>query len=125
MACDDSDQSRGFGFTGLMVFCPINHNTEFYKCLLKNFMCYDGNLLGDLWFPAKTNPAYQIPRDYFRNYWPQIINQPVDPINRKDFKVIHFVNHPKPWIQAPKDDVSWYMHYYMSLINKVKEKYRL
>ena len=114
--------SEQFGFSGLMVFCPCFHNVEYYEIIMKNTGCTDGNLFGDLWFCAKSNPAYQIPHNYLMTYdslaKDKMLN--VYPRDYRDCKVIHFVNQPKPWVDITAFDQSfWYVHYYDELLHTI------
>jgi len=38
------------GHTALMVFSPINHDYDFYRQIINNLICADGDMLGKLWF---------------------------------------------------------------------------
>jgi hypothetical protein len=78
---DDDD----YGFSGLFIFCPKNHQYNFYKHLLINFPVFDGDLIGSLWFVVHTNSSYQIPSNYFQDYYYYTDNN-------NDIKVWHFCN---------------------------------
>lgn len=79
-----------YGFTGLFVFQPKYHREDFYKCLLQNFPCADGDLIGSLWFFTRTSQAHRIPYSYCTHYTYYLYeNYPA--------KVIHFCNEQKPW----------------------------
>lgn len=109
-----------YGFTGLMVFTPAHHKVELYKILIRETNCADGDLLGELWFQTKYNPAYHIPSEYMEQYHCGLINES----HVNDYKIIHFCNNPKPW-QKEFNILSadWYTYYYSTLLNYVQNKY--
>lgn len=84
---DDHDQ---IGFSGLFVCCPQNHRFDYYKSILENVGGLDGDLLGNLWFPFRTNANYKIDYSWFIN-----IVTLTDDINK--INGIHFCNKYKPW----------------------------
>ena len=79
-----------YGFTGLFVFQPKYHREDFYKCLLQNFPCADGDLLGNLWFFTRTSKYHRIPYEYCMHYGYYLYNS-------EGAKVVHFCNEQKPW----------------------------
>lgn len=81
-------KEENYGFSGLFVFCPRNHKEEYYIHLAKTQGCFDGDLLGDLWFVTRFDKNYHIPPKYFFHYAPN---------NILPIKAVHFCNHPKPW----------------------------
>ena len=88
------------GFTGLFVFEPRKHEeTKFYNTLMLNSDCFDGDLIGKLWFYVKSNPDYQINYNYFTQYSPK---EQLD----HNVKAYHFCNHPKPWLEPDYEDFS-------------------
>jgi len=114
------------GFTGLMVICPSKHREDFYECLMQNFPCADGDLLGSLWFHVKTNATYQIPAEYLTHYGEHIETEYLEPAKWRDIKILHFCNSPKPWIEPPEEDYShWYMTSYLNQLQYVKDKYHI
>lgn len=53
--------------TGLSNFFLVesrNHREEYYLKLLQKTDCFDGELLGDLFFYVKTNKEYQFEKEY-------------------------------------------------------------
>ena len=105
----DSDE---YGFTGLFVFQPLYHKTEFYKNLLENFPCADGDLLGNLWFFTRTSSAHQIPYPYLTQYSYYYYHNQNYPA-----KVIHFCNEEKPW-------KTQYYEYFESLKDPIFQTYK-
>ena len=86
------------GFTGMFVIEPPNHDEgEFYIELLKHVQCFDGDLIGKLWFFIRTNSEYWIPPHYFA--------MPTTYTNQS--KVIHYCNPGKPWMQENCNDGSF------------------
>jgi hypothetical protein len=58
-----------WGFSGLFIIEPKNHDEiELYFHLLQNVNCFDGDLLGKLWFYIRTSPRHQIPEEYLIPY---------------------------------------------------------
>ena len=113
-----------WGFTGLMVFEPKMHNYQLYKYIIETCLGFDGNLIGSLWFPCKSNYAYQIPPTYLWHYDFKDDNNSTTSF----VKVIHFCNHPKPWIEVSQyynAEIHPMLCNYLWIIKKVKEKYRL
>ena len=83
-----------YGFTGLFVFSPRNHRADFYLHLLQNFDCFDGDLIGSLWFHTRTSSEHHIDQNYCRHY-----NDDFSKKERRQVKVWHFCNEGnKPWI---------------------------
>lgn len=79
------------GFSGLFVISPKYHEEyDFYLTLIKNQDCFDGDLLGKMWFFVKSNTNYQIPYQYFSQYDKDN--------NEANVFAIHFCNELKPWI---------------------------
>ena len=99
------------GLSGLMVFCPRNHNTNYYKCLMQYYPCGDGELFGDLWYPVKTNPAYQIPNFYLMEY--------TATEKDKQYKILHFGDQPKPWMEGYKSKNYWYVNVYKPMLYEI------
>ena len=86
-----------WGFSGLFVFSPRNHKeSDYFETIMQYCDCYDGDLLGKIWFYVKQNPNYQIPGCYLQPYF---ANRTL-PI---DTRVIHYANEKKPWL-LPNDD---------------------
>lgn len=99
-----------YGFTGMFVFQPKYHREDFYKCLLQNFPCADGDLIGSLWFFTRTSKEHRIPYSYCAHYTYYLYeNYPA--------KVIHFCNEQKPW--KPQ-----YNYYFEDKKDPVIQKYR-
>ena len=84
---------NGFGFSGLFVTSPKNHNANFYYALSKIFNLTDGTILEQIFFPFKSNPCYRIPFEYFLN----ITLENLDSFYIENFKIIHFCYKYKPW----------------------------
>lgn len=82
----------GMGFSALFVCCPNYHYSKYYITLIKNYNIWDGQLLGELWFPYRTNKDYHIPYQYFINITRNFNSIPMDLI-----KGIHFIYKYKPW----------------------------
>lgn len=114
------EDDYNMGFSGLMVFQPKYHHTDFYKILLENTICCDGNLLGHMWNACKTDPRYQIPREYLVTY---DATQANTWILSHQVKCVHFLNHPKPWKQP--GDISVLDVHYKQLIDRLQDKYNL
>ena len=90
----DDSNGTDFGFSGMFVCIPRNHNLDFYITVLSNQPIWDGNLLGELWFPFRSNPDYRIPYKYFIN----ITTTNLDQIYLNDECYgIHFCYFYKPW----------------------------
>lgn len=86
-----------YGFTGLFVFSPRNHRADFYLHLLTHFDCFDGDLLGSLWFYTRTSADHWIDDSYCKHYAFNLSKK-----DRRGVKVWHFCNEGhKPWF--PKD----------------------
>ena len=81
----------GQSFSGFFVFCPAHHVVDYYKTIMNNYDCFDGNLLSNLWFHIKTSPIHQISDNYFRQY---------NEVNLKyeDTCIWHFQGPYKPWV---------------------------
>lgn len=109
-----------YGFTGLFIFSPRNHRADFYLHLLENFDCFDGDLIGSLWFHTRTSPEHWIDQNYCRHY-----NCALTKKERRGVKVWHFCNEGcKPWIPAdrqsmPVDNNDTIVAKYDSLLNRV------
>lgn len=85
--------SEPTGTSGLFVFEPRKHvELKYYLCLIKNFVLFDGNLLGELWFHVLSSPAHQIPSNYFYHYKPET-NVP------NNVMAVQYCNTPKPWME--------------------------
>lgn len=90
-----------YGFTGLFVFSPRNHREDFYLHLLTSFDCFDGDLIGSLWFYTRTSPAHQIPQSYCQHYHEGITKK-----DMRDTKVWHFCNRGnKPWFEKDRSQM--------------------
>ena len=76
--------------SGLIVFCPRNHNFQAYYTLLQIFDWLDGDLFAEMFFPAKSNLDYQISDKYSK----LIVN---DMDNIDDVYCAQFVYLYKPW----------------------------
>lgn len=104
------------GFSGLFVFKPRNHDYSLYYYLITTYYGFDGDILGKLWYPVKSNPAYQIP-DYYLHTPKQFSNKT---------KVVHFVNQPKPWENYNNNDDIFYQNtilkdLYLKYLNKIQQ----
>ena len=111
------DLSTNWGFTALMIFCPKEHHEEFYRILLQNTECYDGDLFARLWFHIHTSPAHQIPAIYMQPYSPDLDTG----IFWQNVKILHFCDYPKPWMPYVNyHSADWYMSYYLSQIKEIK-----
>ena len=105
-----SEKGDEYGFTGMFVFIPKYHRVDFYKCLLANFPCADGDMLGSLWFFTRTSPIHRIPYAYCMHYTYYIHED-------NKAKVIHFCNEQKPW--KPQ-----YQDYFKNNSDPAIQKYR-
>lgn len=102
------------GFTGLFVIEPLQHDEDdFLFHLVMNTACFDGDLIGKLWFHVRTNPDYQIPFCYL--HMPHHYD--------KTSKVIHYCNPGKPWMNEVYDEGTFLSWKYNSFLQKVREKY--
>ena len=102
------------GFSGLFVFEPkLHQEDEFYPTLIKHHYCFDGDLLGKIWFFVKTSIAHQIPDIYFWHYNP---NMAVP----EGIKIIHYCNaDAKLWMQEEIDPAyysNWIYKYHLDKI---------
>lgn len=92
-------------FSGLMVIKPKNHYVELYDLLIKDGQCYDGDLLGKLWFHIRDNKEYQIPEYYIRNL-------PSDKIIEPEVKIYHMCNpDSKLWKKKTLGNSNIEQHY--------------
>lgn len=104
------EKQDNYGFTGLFVFQPKYHREDFYKCLIQNFPCADGDMIGSLWFFTRTSPAHRIPYSYCTHYaYYYCEDYPA--------KVVHFCNEQKPWKRQ------WF-DYFRDRRDPVIQKYR-
>lgn len=83
----------GKPFIGLFVFSPRNHKPDWYYFLIQITGLIESDILEGLFFPAKSNPDYLIPFEYYVN----ITLQNLDTKNIEDLKVIHYCYKYKPW----------------------------
>lgn len=111
---------NGENLSGLFVFEPQYHKEiDLYQDLIKYGKYLDGTILGQLWFVAKSNPAYQITEQY------QAIYSPIDNSSLSHTKSIHFQGRYKPWdwLSAQnfyKQDCQFYQ-LYLSYLAEVKK----
>lgn len=85
--------SEPTGTSGLFVFEPRKHQElRYYLSLINNFVVFDGNLLGELWFYVASSPQHQIPSHYFYHYQPET-SCPSNVI------AVQYCNSPKPWME--------------------------
>ncbi len=84
---------HGTPFIGLFVFCPQNHNADYYYALSLMFNVIESVVLEGLFFPAKSNPDYLIPWYYYLN----IMTENLDAFLIQDISAVHFCNKFKPW----------------------------
>jgi alpha-N-acetylglucosamine transferase len=61
------DDRGDFGFSGLFVCTPSNHNLKRYLNLINHTSMVDGDLLGQEWTEFKTNIKYRISFNHFIN----------------------------------------------------------
>ena len=113
--------SENFGFSGLFVVIPKYHQeNELYLHLVYNTDCFDGDLLGKLWFFIRDSKNHQIPEHYMIPY---------NALMKKytNNYIIHYNNLIKPWKDIDNNDyfpndnegAQLYRHY-LSLIDKMK-----
>lgn len=111
-----------WGMTGCIVFCPKNHNYELYLKLLDFQTRVDGGILGDLFFPVKSNPDYQIDSDIYLTDISQLTSRT---------KIVHFgYQARKPFHynvdeMAEKLDVAFPYRLYFYYMIPLKEKHNL
>lgn len=86
-------EREGMGLSGLMVFYPFAHDTNFYRQILESVPCLDGDIFGKLWTPTKTNLMYRIPADYLIDCFDGIDTL----LTKNQVKIVHFGARPKPW----------------------------
>lgn len=106
-----------FGTTSLFVFEPKNHQeVEFLEHLICYANCFDGDLLGKLWFHVPQDPRYQIPFETLKDY-----SFPFDDTN---VCAIHFVNQPKPWINFDRKVFKFgpYILQYENYLKTIRQK---
>lgn len=120
------ESEEDYGFTGMFIFCPRNHREEYYKFLLVNKKCADGDLLGDLWFYTRTSKEHWLDVNYFRPYH-QIKNRlESGESNFEEVKAVHFLNEDKPWIhfdRFPENNPIIEMYY--QYLQWIKQDYGL
>lgn len=104
------------GFTGMFVFCPRNHyEDEFYETIMTNHLCFDGDLIGKLWFFIADSEAHRIPPNYFWNYNPYKMDYNV--------KVVHFIFSEKPWLNPSHElyqITNPYIDFYFQLYKEIE-----
>jgi len=93
------DADNGQGLSGLFVCHPWCHPFEQYKFLIENTYITDGDLLNDLWFVYKTNPAYHISFEWLVDLVYINDNTQLDTI-----KGLHFCYKYKPWYYNTSED---------------------
>ena len=106
-----------YGFTGLFILEPRNHfEVDFYLYLLQNVKCFDGDILGKIWFVVNKDKRYQIPEDYL---WDRRKNYTIP----ENVKVIHYTGDFKPWLENNyyEDDES--INLYQFILKKIEELY--
>ena len=93
------DANSNDGCTSMFVLEPKRHNeTEFLFTIMQNHDCFDGDLLGKMWFHISSSKKHQIPANYF-SYYLETLNYSLLDLQKKDIKAVHFCNHPKPWLE--------------------------
>lgn len=91
-------EEEPWGCTSLFVIEPKKHDEiDFLYYLLKTQDCFDGNLIGKLWFHVQSSPAHQIPPEYQWVYQPTFIPEGT--------RMIHFCNETKPWLGKCEENV--------------------
>ena len=92
-------EDEPWGCSSLFVIEPKKHDeVDYLYHLLKTQDCFDGNLIGKLWFHVKSSPAHQIPPEYQWTYNPIPIPEGT--------KMIHFCNDAKPWLDNCDESIS-------------------
>ena len=116
-----SNNDRYWGHSSLFIFSPANHCYSIYKTLIENKDCFDGDLLGKMWFFTKSNPAYRIP-SVMQNY----------PSSGNEIRIYHFCNTPKPWLVSETQRKILYGEYgfedkvynsYLQLLTNIELEY--
>lgn len=102
------------GFSGMFVCQPRFHDErDFYQTLIREEECFDGDLLGKIWFFIQTNSDYWIPSYYL-----------VDPHGYdSDVKAVHFCNSGKPWMKENCNDGTFLGWKYNLFLQEIREKY--
>ena len=90
----------GRPFIGLFVFSPKNHHPDWYYILIQITGLIESDILEGLFFPAKSNPDYLIPEEYYIN----ITLQNLDTKNIEDIKIVHYCYKYKPWNYKSAED---------------------
>ena len=91
----DDDEN---GFTALFVVEPSWHSPkeiEYYYHLLNNVECFDGDLIGNLWFTVRHDKNYQISPNHLAYFNTCEIDD--------NIYAIHYCNTSKPWLD--KDNI--------------------
>ena len=109
------------GFTALFVIEPAQHSKkelEYYYSLLQHMECFDGDLLGNLWFMVRHDKNYQISPNHLSYF----INRELD----DNIYAVHYCNVEKPWLNRNSERFSvptttnLLYHKYLSQVDKIK-----
>lgn len=106
------------GISSLIIFTPKNHFYSFYKEILQNTFCLDGDLFAKMWFQCRSDDKYKIP------YYYMVLSSVVNSDNYSNFRTIHINNQPKPWHKNfnPKNIIEFD---YVFDIKAIQKKYGL
>lgn len=84
----------GMGISSFFIFQPKYHKENLYLILLEQTNYLDGSLLGHIFFSAKENPNFQIPKCYNTDDIKFIESQ---------YRSIHFLKRIKPFSIKKED----------------------
>lgn len=84
--------SNDTGLSNFFLIEPKNHREEYYLKLLQETDCFDGELLGDLFFYVRTSKEHQFEKEYSISFL--MLNEVED---LEKIKSIHFSGDFKPW----------------------------
>lgn len=104
------------GFSALFVIEPKNHNElQYYKIIIQNYNCLDGDLFSNLWFFVKNNKDYQIPSYFVQN---------ADFKTLPETKIVHFCNAEKLWLY-PQNYINSNLYHnklYLKYLKNIREE---
>lgn len=103
----------------MFLINPKNHNYNIYKFLIENYDMYDGGIIGNLFFPCLSNPAYYIEERYLFNIYG--LNQE---INLNEYYGLHFGLSQKPFLQKINSNKE-HFRLYNTLYDYFRNKYNI
>lgn len=107
------------GHTALMVFSPKNHDHDFYRQIINNLICADGDMFGKLWFQCRSDEKYKIPYYYMMSSREHITNEDLEIL-----KTITYGNSPKPWDKGYQP-ANIFERKYVRDLKEISEKYNI